>query len=291
MENFDNKKAQIHIHGDGAALPQGLPFRVLVAGKFSRQPDAIQPQRVDTDSFPELLKRMQPGVELSLAALSGDSRIPVVISLDDYKQFQPKFLLQHCQHFKPYLQCRDTLTQLIGRKINTEQCLQQLQPLHGHHQLAAIVQRAEQAWRDRPSTPNTPPPATTKSEPDSPPTSTAGTSQTADLDALFDMVDPQPSDPEQSQSAAHGLQHVIENVTAGAGRTIPGDTRGMLNTVTTMMHEHLDSILHHPQWQTMEATWRGLKLLLDECDFREPIRVEIINLDKENLTQSLPQLE
>jgi type VI secretion system protein ImpC len=45
----------------------------------------------------------------------------------------------------------------------------------------------------------------------------------------------------------------------------------------------IDEILHHPTFQKLESAWRGLKFLVDRVDFRENIRVELLNCSKEDL--------
>ena len=45
----------------------------------------------------------------------------------------------------------------------------------------------------------------------------------------------------------------------------------------------LDAILHHPELQRVEATWRGLRYLVDHVDFRENTRVELLPAAKDEL--------
>lgn len=47
----------------------------------------------------------------------------------------------------------------------------------------------------------------------------------------------------------------------------------------------LDAILHHPQVQKLESAWRSLKFLVDRTDFRENIRIEIVNATKDELLE------
>lgn len=44
-------------------------------------------------------------------------------------------------------------------------------------------------------------------------------------------------------------------------------------------------LLHHPAVQQLEAAWRGLKHLVDHVDFRENIRLELVNASKHDLHQ------
>ncbi len=45
----------------------------------------------------------------------------------------------------------------------------------------------------------------------------------------------------------------------------------------------LDSVLHHPSFQSIESSWRGLKMMIDRCDFRRNTKVEILDCSKDDL--------
>src|SRR3954467_3705601 len=45
----------------------------------------------------------------------------------------------------------------------------------------------------------------------------------------------------------------------------------------------IDEILHHPTFQKLESAWRGLKFLVDRTDFRENVKIEMLNCSKEDL--------
>ncbi|MBF0527988.1 MAG: type VI secretion system contractile sheath large subunit [Deltaproteobacteria bacterium] len=47
----------------------------------------------------------------------------------------------------------------------------------------------------------------------------------------------------------------------------------------------MDEILHHVEFQKLESTWRGLKFLVDRTDFRENIRIEILNVSSDDLVE------
>jgi type VI secretion system protein ImpC len=49
------------------------------------------------------------------------------------------------------------------------------------------------------------------------------------------------------------------------------------------LSRQIDEILHNPLFQRLEAAWRGLKFVIDRIDFRENIRVEMLNCSKDDL--------
>ena len=57
----------------------------------------------------------------------------------------------------------------------------------------------------------------------------------------------------------------------------------MIAQIDGKLSEQIDQILHHCEFQSMESTWRGLKLLVDRTDIRENIKLEILNASKQDL--------
>ncbi len=49
------------------------------------------------------------------------------------------------------------------------------------------------------------------------------------------------------------------------------------------MSAQIDEIIHHAEFQKIESAWRSLKLLVDRTNFRENIRMELLNVSKEDL--------
>ncbi|MBV4413426.1 type VI secretion system contractile sheath large subunit [Enterobacteriaceae bacterium YMB-R22] len=47
----------------------------------------------------------------------------------------------------------------------------------------------------------------------------------------------------------------------------------------------LDAVMHHPEFQKVESAWRGLKFLVDRTDFRANVKVELLDVTKEDLRQ------
>ena len=60
---------------------------------------------------------------------------------------------------------------------------------------------------------------------------------------------------------------------------------GMIAEIDKKLSLQVDAILHHPEFQKMESTWRSLRLLIDRTNFRENTKVEILNVSKENLLE------
>lgn len=57
----------------------------------------------------------------------------------------------------------------------------------------------------------------------------------------------------------------------------------MISEIDAKLSRQMDEILHNPDMQSLESTWRGLKLLVDRTDFRENNKIEILNVSKQDL--------
>jgi type VI secretion system protein ImpC len=58
---------------------------------------------------------------------------------------------------------------------------------------------------------------------------------------------------------------------------------GLIAEIDDKLSRQLDQILHHPDFQKLESGWRALKYLVDKTDLRENIRIEMLNVRKDEL--------
>ena len=59
----------------------------------------------------------------------------------------------------------------------------------------------------------------------------------------------------------------------------------MIAEIDKKLSLQVDAILHHPEFQKLESAWSSLKFLVDKTDFRENIRLELLNASKEDLLE------
>ena len=57
----------------------------------------------------------------------------------------------------------------------------------------------------------------------------------------------------------------------------------MIAEIDQKLSRQIDAIIHHPDFQRLESAWRGLKFVIDRVNFRENIKVELLNVSKEDL--------
>ncbi|MDL2408867.1 type VI secretion system contractile sheath large subunit [Rhizobium calliandrae] len=57
----------------------------------------------------------------------------------------------------------------------------------------------------------------------------------------------------------------------------------MIAEIDRKLSSQIDEILHNNHFRTLESAWRGLKFAVDRTDFRQNIRIEIMNVSKDEL--------
>ncbi|MCL5745218.1 MAG: type VI secretion system contractile sheath large subunit [Acidobacteria bacterium] len=73
--------------------------------------------------------------------------------------------------------------------------------------------------------------------------------------------------------------------------TVAKDAEVMINAriaqIDHLISIQLNEILHHPSFQKLESTWRGLKYLLDQSETSENLKIKILNASKRELLRDL----
>jgi type VI secretion system protein ImpC len=73
--------------------------------------------------------------------------------------------------------------------------------------------------------------------------------------------------------------------------TISKDTETMINAriaqIDHLLSIQLNEILHHPEYQRLEASWRGLKYLLSQSETGTQLKIKVLNASKKELLKDL----
>uniref|UniRef100_UPI003898F098 type VI secretion system contractile sheath large subunit n=1 Tax=Burkholderia alba TaxID=2683677 RepID=UPI003898F098 len=81
----------------------------------------------------------------------------------------------------------------------------------------------------------------------------------------------------------HGIQAFVSHLTTPkrAIETInPSMIDDLIAEIDRKLCRQVDAILHHPDFQQLESTWRSLKFLVDRTDFRENIKIQFLDVGK-----------
>ncbi|HEB50667.1 MAG TPA: type VI secretion system contractile sheath large subunit [Desulfobulbus sp.] len=105
------------------------------------------------------------------------------------------------------------------------------------------------------------------------------------LDEITQATKLQPAD-EAFDMTKKGVEALISQLIAPgreAGKVTKAVVDDMIAEIDKKLGLQVDAILHHPEFQKLESAWRSLKYLVDNTDFRENIKLEMLNVSKEDL--------
>jgi type VI secretion system protein ImpC len=73
--------------------------------------------------------------------------------------------------------------------------------------------------------------------------------------------------------------------------TVSKDAEAMINAriaqIDHLLSIQLNEILHHPDFQKLEGSWRGLKYLLSQSETGEGLKIKVLNVSKKELLKDL----
>jgi type VI secretion system protein ImpC len=105
------------------------------------------------------------------------------------------------------------------------------------------------------------------------------------LDEILEATRLTPAD-EGYAITKRGVQAFIDELLK-PGREEARPTTELINEMIADLDQklsgQLDTILHHPDFQRLESSWRSLKFLVDRTNFRENTKLEILNVSKQDL--------
>jgi type VI secretion system protein ImpC len=86
------------------------------------------------------------------------------------------------------------------------------------------------------------------------------------------------------------IKEFVSGVLAGQ-ITMARDTEAMLNAriaqIDHLVSMQLNEVMHAPEFQKLEGTWRGLKYLLSQSETSENLKIKVLNVSKKDLLKDL----
>lgn len=278
------------------AAPEALTlgFRILAVADFSRKDRGIgteaeaQAYAVDKDSFADLFAKMEPSLlyEVPNALVGGKEELLVQLKIRSLQDFEGPALVRAI----PALADLEGLGKKIGDASGADQtaadllsAIRELTAGAGFSsELVAVVDSAMGG-------------AVSTASDGGAPAAGAGTPASegdSSVDSILDMVG---SSDDQAAASADSVREtvgsVLSSMTGGAAKSASKPVeRGAAAAqawIAAKIGAQLDLILHHPDFQSIEAAWRGLKFLVERTDFRQPIVVEALAAQKADLRKVL----
>ena len=116
----------------------------------------------------------------------------------------------------------------------------------------------------------------------------SGQEQTLEV-SLLDRIVEQGKIGTDSAAKAHGkdlIKEILQQVLQGE-MTISKNTEAMINARIAKLDHHislqLNAIMHHPSFQKLEGSWRGLKYLLDQSETGVMLKIKMLNCTKKEM--------
>ncbi len=106
------------------------------------------------------------------------------------------------------------------------------------------------------------------------------------LDQIIDQTGIKPSDHESRDMASAGMKAFMRELLKPEREGAKVDKRvvdEMISMVDKRLSKQVDEVLHNETFQQLESAWRGLRLVIERTNFRENVKVEMINVSKEDL--------
>ncbi len=86
------------------------------------------------------------------------------------------------------------------------------------------------------------------------------------------------------------VRNFVSEVLAGTV-TLNPDTEAMINAriaqIDALISSQVNEVMHHPDFQKLEGSWRGLKYLLSNSETGEQLKIKVMNVSKKDLLKDL----
>jgi type VI secretion system protein ImpC len=238
------------------------PFLLAVLGDFTGRTHrgvkdtatSRRPMPVDCDNFEQTMRRLGAALRLTTPR---QPETPIELRLESLDDFHPDQLLKKVAPLSALLDLRERLRQPATA--------------------AAAVQEAQGLLMV-----SSPPAASTE------PAALSGESVQETMTRLLGGTPPSPPPSSKPVAAGFDINALIKGIVAPS--VVPGATPQQSATLAAVELEvsaQLRAILHHPDFQAMEATWRGLDLLVREFGGEENIKLHLLDGSKDELAADL----
>jgi type VI secretion system protein ImpC len=256
MPPFDFGEIKIAVDGDTSQarpIPE-TPFRVLLLGDFSgagpRKPlPSRKPVQVDRDNFDEVLAAFNPELQIKL----GNEEL-ATMQFSELDDFHPDRLLQRVAMFR-------RLREMRARLANP----------------STFADAAAEFGLGGRAKPREAAPATT---PHPPPLALGS--------LLDDMIEQTEARAQTRPPAETDLQKFVRRVTEPhlVSAADPQQSE-ILGLIDRALGAQMRALLHVPEFQALEATWRAVFLLVRRIDTDEMLKLYLVDLSKDALLTDL----
>jgi len=97
-------------------------------------------------------------------------------------------------------------------------------------------------------------------------------------------------DESQKQGARDLIGEFVGQIMEGT-MTVSKDTEAMINVriaqIDRLISDQLNEVMHHPDFQKLEGSWRGLQYLVSQSETGERMKIRVMNTSKKDLLKDM----
>ncbi len=255
------------IAGDAPDWPAKRPVRVLLMGDFGAaalngrldDADAIaarKPMKVEFDTLEDALGRM----DLRLSLPIGADAIPVEIAIGDLDAFHPDSLYANVEMF--------SALSALRKRLNTASTFE-------------AAAREVRAWGEQPRRKASGVARRSRSRGASLPAK-------AHRDTFAKLLE----QPARGGGEAGAIDELLRNVVGPLVQPAQNpDKARLLSIVDEALADAMRAVLHHADFQNVEALWRGADFLLRRIETSHQLQVALLDVSAEELAADLSSVD
>jgi type VI secretion system protein ImpC len=93
---------------------------------------------------------------------------------------------------------------------------------------------------------------------------------------------------ETNERIGAALSFFVESVIQ-SGLTVDKIDKNLIDAIISEIDARislqLDEVMHHPDFQSLESSWRSMKFLVDRTDFRKNVKIDLFDIGKQELIE------
>src|SRR5271165_3961105 len=102
------------------------------------------------------------------------------------------------------------------------------------------------------------------------------------------------ADPQTRDRGKNLVKEFVAQVLDGS-MTVAKDAEMMINAriaqIDHLLSHQLNEVIHHPQFQKLEGSWRGLKHLMDHSETGVGLKIRVMNVSKKELLRDIEKAQ
>lgn len=263
MMSENDYETKVTLEVGGVALPDDLPFYILLLGDWSGQEKQniarIKPIEVDRDNFENVLNDFAIHIDLNF---EGESANTLSVSFDEFEDFHPDNLFRKLPLFS---NLRD-----VRRRLTRSETFE-----NAAREVRSWIVQSESAE---------------KTSPESGDLSTEVIANHSDnlLDDILSQTDQTSTLRLEKSSQTSELDAFIKNIVKPhLIHTDTDEQSKLLIIVDEIISDLMRKIFHHPKFQSLESAWRGLHFLVRRAETSSDLKFFLLDISKSQLMANL----